>query len=108
VSPNRYVHSRDANHNEVVAAFEEVFCSVFDAAPMGFGFPDLVVGCAGITLLVEVKTEHGRLEKSQERFIRDWRGGKVHIVRSRDQAIDLAQATRSKQAGVPKNQGKHP
>lgn len=89
---------RDANHHVIVAAYEKLFCSVIDTSMVGFGFPDLVIGCAGITELVEVKTEEGGLESSQERFVRDWRGSKVRIVRSESDVADHVTTIRSLQA----------
>lgn len=73
----------DSNHAEIVAAYEELYCSVQDTHMVGGGFPDLVVGIAGVDCKVEVKTETGQLEPSQIRFQRDWRGSKVVVVRTR-------------------------
>jgi hypothetical protein len=86
---------RDANHAEIVAAYEQMHCSVLDLSSLGFGCPDILVGAAGGALeLVEIKTAHGRLSKSQNRFIRDWRGPKPKVVRSIGEAIDHASALR--------------
>jgi hypothetical protein len=86
----------DANHAEVVGWYEELYCSVVDTHGQGFGFPDLVVGVAGITELVEVKTEAGQLEPSQIRFQRDWRGSKVRVVRTRADVILHVQTIRER------------
>jgi hypothetical protein len=86
----------DENHADVVGWYEELFCSVVDTHALGFGFPDLVVGIAGRTELVEVKTEDGQLEASQVRFIRDWRGSKVTVVRTREDVINHVQRVRGR------------
>jgi hypothetical protein len=78
----------DANHSEVTGWYEELFCSVVDLHAVGGGVPDLLIGCAGRSELVEVKTEHGQLEPAQVTFIRDWRGAKVVIVRTQADVIN--------------------
>ena len=87
---------RDANHQEIKDAFTALGCSVADTADVGNGFPDLVVGIAGVTMLVEVKTKYGIHTPEQERFFSEWRGSH-YTVRSRDQAIDLVQSIRRAQ-----------
>lgn len=78
----------DENHHQVIAWFEECYWSVFDAAAVGHGFTDLVVGgyhqqkLENITTLVEVKTAAGQLRPSQKDFFETWRGS-VHIARTR-------------------------
>ena len=61
---------RDANHGEITDALQRAGCSVWDAAHVGGGFPDLVVGriVAGKrrTYLLEVKD--GRLPPSRRRL----------------------------------------
>ena len=70
----------DANHHEVIGWYEQLYCSVVDLHEVGFGCPDLLVGCAGRSELVEVKSEHGQLEPSQITFNKTWRGNKVVVV----------------------------
>lgn len=75
---------RDGNHSTIAKAYTDAGCSVFDAHKVGQGFPDLVVGIAGRTYLVEVKNPAGRnrVEKSQTKFSAEWRGSKPVVVRS--------------------------
>ena len=62
---------RDANELEIVRELELHGCSVVRLVnPL-----DLLVGLGGITKLVEVKTEKGKLTPSKEKFIPTWRGG---------------------------------
>ena len=75
----------DANHEEVVAALRKAGAFVQSLAGVGFGTPDLLVGYAGVTCLVEVKD--GRLPPSARRLTPDqlkwhseWRGGPLAVV----------------------------
>lgn len=86
----------DSNHSEVVGWYEELFCSVVDLHEVGFGCPDLMIGLAGRTELVEVKTKVGQLEPSQIRFARDWRGSKVTVVRTQGDVINHVQNVRER------------
>jgi hypothetical protein len=102
----KYRGSRDANHLLIVAAFESIGCSTADLALAGVnGFPDLVVGCAGRTHLVEVKnpeTSYGRagLNRDQSAFARDWRGGKVYVVETVEDVYALVQQWRKEIAAA--------
>ena len=84
----------DANHAEVKGWYEELYCSVVDLHGVGFGCPDLLVGLAGHTDLVEVKTEAGQLKPSQKRFQSVWRGAKVVVVRTHADVINHVQNVR--------------
>lgn len=86
----------DSNQGEVVAWYEELFCSVVDLHGVGFGCPDLMVGVGGRTELVEVKTEIGNAEASQVRFSRDWRGSKVKTITTHADVIAHVQEVRER------------
>jgi hypothetical protein len=86
--------NHDANHSELAQVFESLGCSVADTSAVGFGYPDITIGLVGQTHLVEVKDADGRLSASQERFIRDWRGGRIITVRTAEEAIAHVQAIR--------------
>lgn len=86
---------RDGNHDELARLFGQLGCSVFEAHATGDGFTDLVVGCMGITLLVEIKTDAGTLTPVQEVFHRDWRG-QLAVVRTREDVIRLVTETRAR------------
>lgn len=83
----RWRQKPDANQKDIVAALEKIGCTVYDGSRIGGGFPDLVVGYRGLSLLIECKTAKGRLRKEQERWHREWKGHSC-IVRSPMQAID--------------------
>jgi hypothetical protein len=87
---------RDGNHNDVVDRFRALGCSVFETDRVGDGFPDLVVGCLGVNHLVEVKnpeTRYGRqgLNNGQTLFDAAWRGARVWLVCSVDEATAVVQ-----------------
>lgn len=79
----RFAHRniRDANHTKVVGWYGDLGIGVVDLADVGKGCPDIMVHAFGISDLVEIKIEGGKLKGSQEDFIRDWRGEKIWIVR---------------------------
>ncbi len=89
----------DANQAPIVATYRALGCTVFDGSGIGFGFPDLIVGCIGVTELVEVKTVDGKLSPAQITFAADWRGSKVRIVRSDADAVAHVQDIRRRAAG---------
>ncbi len=88
---SRYARRRDGNHSALVAVFQQLGCSVADLSHAGLpGWPDVVVGCAGVDRLVEIKnpaTRYGRagLNDNQQAFSRDWRGGKLWVVSTPDE-----------------------
>jgi hypothetical protein len=86
--------NHDGNHGELAQVFESLGCTVADTSAAGFGFPDIVLGLIGQTHLVEIKDADGRLSTSQERFIREWRGGHIAVVQTVDEAIAHVQRIR--------------
>jgi len=89
---------RDSNHDALVKVYQSLHCGVIDTHAMGFGFPDLLVHFSGYCAPVEIKSEDGALEASQERFIRDWKGPKIEIVRTPDEVIAHVMGIRRRQA----------
>ena len=87
----------DGNHGQIVSALRRMGATVEDASRMGQGFPDLVVGWRGRTLLVEVKDSskppsERRLTDHQVRWHARWRGH-VAIVTSVEEAVGLLNDT---------------
>jgi hypothetical protein len=100
MSRNRAAQGRpDANHADLVKVYESLHCGVIDTHALGFGFPDIIVHFSGYCAPVEIKTPDGDLEPSQERFIRDWKGPKIRIVRTPDEVIAHVTEIRAKIAG---------
>jgi len=73
-----YAKRTDANHKEIVNAFKDLGCSIFDTSRIGMGFPDLVIGKNGKTLLVEIKSsERSKFTSAQDLFMMNWKGSTV-------------------------------
>jgi len=79
----------DRNQSQIVAALRDIGASVEPIHALGGGVPDLLVGFRGRTLLMEVKTDDGRLTPQQVKFHQSWRG-QTAIVRSIDEALMIA------------------
>lgn len=96
---SRFARKVDRNHGPVVDAFELAGCSVLSIASVGNGAPDLVIGCAGRSHLVEVKPDTRVKAVSNQRanqvaWATKWRGGAVHVVRTTSEAFELANLLR--------------
>lgn len=90
---SRLPHKRDANHAEIAQTFESLGCTVADTSALGDDFPDMVVGIAGVNLMVEAKSDGGRLSPGQHGFRERWRG-QYDVVNSPDEAVELVQGVR--------------
>ena len=100
-------HRTDRNQGEIINAFEKMGCSVFDLSNVGGGLCDLLVGLAGINLLIEVKrpkgakirTQYGvyggKLTPAQIDFFENWQGQKA-IITTQAEAIQLVAAIRKR------------
>ena len=88
----KYGAKKDANHNDVVDALKAIGVSVIDTSHVGCGFPDVILGFAGKTMLMEIKnpkTSYGKrgLNKNQAKWKELWTGGPYAVVDSVDAAI---------------------
>ncbi len=77
----RYAKRRDANEPEIVKALRQIGASIKRLDDV-----DLLVGWRGKNFLLELKTENGKLEESQEFMVTNWRG-QYDIVRSAEEAL---------------------
>lgn len=79
----------DATALAIVSALRAAGASVrFIAFEFGqAGCPDLLVGFARETFLLEVKTKHGRLSADQTAFHIEWRGRPIAVVRTPEEAL---------------------
>jgi hypothetical protein len=69
---NRYAKRRDANHREIVDALRQAGCDVEDD---GVEVCDALVGRAGLTFMLEIKTSRkAPLKPRQKRLRATWRG----------------------------------
>ena len=85
----------DGNQQAIVGALRDEGASVQSLASVGAGCPDLAVGLAGQTFLVEVKNglktpSHRVLTPDQRRWIERWTGSEVRILTDTDQATSWA------------------
>ena len=82
----RQFHKVDTAQAEIVGALRLCGALVHSTAPLGHGFPDLVVWGNNRLWLLEVKTGKGRLTPEEVEFQKKW---PVDIVRSAEEAIEL-------------------
>lgn len=85
MSNKRYAAKRDGNEDEIKTALRAAGCQVY--ALNEENIPDLLVGYRGETVLIEVKTRKGKLSDGQRAFFEDWRGGRLLVARSADEAL---------------------
>ena len=89
----RYAVKADANQPEVVKALQEAGYIVHDTHALGHGFPDLcVMAASGAIVLLEVKTQAGRLTADEVAFFETWHGAHVYQVRSGAEAVALCRS----------------
>lgn len=78
----------DSNHKEIVAALRQVGATVVSLAEMKHGCPDLLVGYAGETVLMEIKKDSkAKFTPDQLDFLSKWKGGAISRVDSVEAAI---------------------
>jgi Holliday junction resolvase len=78
----------DTNHKEIVAALRQAGATVVSLAAMKHGCPDLMVGYANETLLMEIKKDSkAKFTPDQIEFMGKWRGGAISRVDSVDAAL---------------------
>lgn len=78
----------DTNQSQIVQALRDLGATVQDVHEVGRGFPDLVVGWRGQNLLVEVKSQTGRLNTAEREFHRAWRG-QVMVIHTVEDVVRL-------------------
>jgi hypothetical protein len=81
----RYAARADGNQPEIVDALRKAGAYVWVIKlPV-----DILIGYAGKTALIEIKTATGKRTKLQEDFLREWTGGTVAVIRDVEGAINL-------------------
>ena len=75
----------DRNQTEIVEALRAAGASVYSLAAVGDGIPDLLVGHAGKTALVEIKDgeqppSKRQLTPDQLKWHGEWNGGTLAVV----------------------------
>jgi hypothetical protein len=85
----------DTNHREIVKALRDAGATVVSLASMKHGCPDLLVGYAGETVLMEIKRDaKAKFTPDQLDFLGKWKGGAISRVDSVDAAIRALGITR--------------
>jgi len=78
----------DTNQKEIVEALRKMGATVVSLASMKHGCPDLLVGYAGETILIEVKKDaKSKYTPDQLDFLGKWRGGAICRIDSVEAAI---------------------
>lgn len=90
----RYGAKKDANHAEVMQAIKAI-TAVYDLSIAGFGVPDGLAWINDGWRLFDIKnpkTAYGRrgLNKRQQKWASDWRGGPVYLIYTVEEAIRFA------------------
>ena len=80
----------DNGQKEIVEYLRKAGFSVFHTHQIGGGFPDLVIGKAGQTWLIEIKSEKGKLKQNQVEFRDNWKGSPVQTFFSLQDAIEFS------------------
>lgn len=82
----------DANQGRIVAALRKIGCTVAITSHVGNGFPDLLVGYQGRTVLLEVKDgdkypSERKLTEAEAHFLATWTGGPAVVVENEQEAL---------------------
>jgi len=80
----------DSNQQIIMNTFRQLGYKVKDCSEIGKGFPDLLISKTGENILVEVKTEAGKLTPDQIKFVSSWNSA-VYICRDADDCVQLDQ-----------------
>lgn len=94
----------DKNQPEIVRTFRQLGCTVEHLHAKGQGCPDLLVGVAGLNLVVEVKDgkkppSARKLTRFQEWWFLTWQGQRC-VIKSTDEAAALVKAARDYAARI--------
>lgn len=86
MSVHRYAAKRDENEGEIIKALEDCGATVVQLS--GKGYPDLLVGFAGVNYLIEVKADKGKLTDDQFTFFESW-NGQCEVARTAQEALRI-------------------
>ena len=86
----------DGNQRQIVAALRAIGCTVQTLHTVGKGCPDILVGCRGTNLLMEIKdgqkpTSARRLTDDEAKWHEEWLG-QVIVVATIEEAIAAVDA----------------
>jgi Holliday junction resolvase len=84
----RYASNVDLNQKEIVDALRKSGVQVECTHGVGSGFPDLVCGWRGKTVLIEVKYGNDQLNAAQKLWHEKW-AGQVGVARTFEEAMKI-------------------
>lgn len=84
----------DNNQADIVDALRAVGASVLHLQGLEEGAPDILVGYRGVSFLMELKMDTGRVSKAQKQWHERWRGLRVAVVRSADESLRVIGAVK--------------
>lgn len=96
-----YAKRADRNQQEVMNAYRGLGCSVESIHRLGHGIPDLLVGVAGVTDVVEVKDGNGELTEDEREWHAAWRGSK-RVVRTLEEVGQHVRELKARRNDGPK------
>ena len=88
----RQIAKVDRNQPAIVEELRGAGASVQLLHTVGQGCPDILIGWRGVNLLVEIKSDVGKLTDDEREFFDGWRG-QVTIVRTVEDARRLLEDT---------------
>ena len=95
----------DANHQEIVAALQQLGATVQDLSQVAKGCPDILVGWRGVNYLMEIKPSRkrnykdGGLNSKQVKWHEKWRGQKA-VIYDEFEAFELMGVTQADYQGI--------
>lgn len=95
----RTAAKKDSNHNDIKSVLESFGISVKDVHQLK-EFCDMVVTFHEMTELVEVKDGNKKLTDGEQKFHNSW-PSKVHIIRSKNEAVLFSEWLKRKAALIP-------
>ena len=101
----RLANKVDTNQVEIVAALRGAYCSVQHLHMVGDGCPDILVGRMGKNYLIEIKSEHGRLNDAQMGWHAEWRG-EVFCVYTVEEALRVVGVINDQEQTIKTDQRK--
>ncbi len=82
------INRKDANQKVIIDCLKKLGYSVLELDDVKNGCPDILVGKNGNNYLIEIKTEKGKLNELQQKFIERW-NTRVYIIKNIDEAIEF-------------------
>lgn len=85
--PRHWGSKVDKNHAQIKRELTELGFAVVDLSGVGDGCPDLLVARNDKQLLVELKTDKGRMTEAEVEFFRVWPLGLAIVARTTEDVL---------------------